>query len=586
MANVLKMATIESILALRAQRWSFRRISISLGVHRDTVARYVHLAESKPAKAPPGSITSNSAKAPAGAADAPVAPPPTSRSQCEPWREEILAKLSQGLSAERIRQDLSADPAFTASYYSVRRFVSRLSGSTPLPFRRMESAPGDESQADFGKGAPVITAEGKRKKTHLFRITLSHSRKGYSEATYRQTTDDFLRVLENAFWHFGGVPKVLTIDNLKAAVKHADWYDPELVPKVAAFARHYGVVILPTKPRMPRHKGKIERGIDYGQENGLKGHTFTSIEAQNDHLLHWETNVADTRIHGTTRRQVGKAFREVEQPALQPLPRERFVSFHEAQRIVNRDGHIEVAKAYYSVPPEYVGLKVWARWDARTVRVFTQRMEPITLHARHEQGRFSTHGAHIAREKISGLEQGAWALLNKVKRIGPRSHAWAQAMVTARGIEGTRLLMGLIALTKRHDSQELEKACEIALSHGAYQLRTIRQLLKRQEPKQESLPFLEEHPLIRPLEDYARVVAAAHERGAGRRDRGDGLGRHRSGVRVGMQQASPDGLNHQGSGASSTRPRSDYPSSGCSAAEPDSVSPDASSVIRVLFSSQ
>lgn len=406
------------------------------------------------------------------------------KSASAPWRELIEAKLAQGLSAQRIWQDLKSEVGFTAGLDSVKRFVRRLRRVKPLPFRRMEVAPGDEAQADFGTGAPIITGaltpRGKpqRKKTHLFRIVLSHSRKGYSESSYRQTTDEFLRVLENAFWHFGGVPKVLVIDNLKAAVKHADWFDPELVPKVAAFAAHYGLAILPTKPRMPRHKGKTERGVEYGQENALKGHAFESLEAQNEHLARWEANIADTRIHGTTKKQVGLAFREVERPALQPLPRERFSSFHEAQRIVSRDGHIEVAKAYYSVPPEYLGLKVWVRWDARTVRVFNLRMREIALHARHEQGRFSTHSAHIAREKISGLEQGATLLLAKVRKIGPHCHAWGQALVTARGIEGTRPLMGLISLTKKHDSTALEKACETALSHGNYRLRTIRELLK------------------------------------------------------------------------------------------------------------
>ena len=83
-------------------------------------------------------------------------------------------------------------------------------------------------------------------------------------------------------------------------------------------------MILPTKPYTPRHKGKVERGIDYVQENGLRGHRFKSLEEENVHLLEWEKTVADTRIHGTTRRQVGKTFQEVERAALHPLPRERF----------------------------------------------------------------------------------------------------------------------------------------------------------------------------------------------------------------------------------------------------------------------
>ncbi len=638
MANVLKMAMIQSILHLHSLRWSQRRIARELDIDRGTVGRYLsrHLRPPNAAISPTGSDAANTATfsgppAPGDGASghaagtdstsrANAAIPPTGdarpndlagpapegpaclsnrpsaagrKSACEPWRELIQAKLDQGLSAQRIWQDLSAEAAFTAGYDSVKRFVRRLTHTRPLPFRRLECAPGDEGQADFGQGAPVITPEGKRKKTHLFRIVLSHSRKAYSEATYRQTTDDFLRVLENAFWHFGGVPKVLVIDNLKAAVKHPDWYDPELVPKVAAFAAHYGVAILPTKPRMPRHKGKTERGVGYGQDNALKGHTFTSLEAQNDHLLRWETNIADQRIHGTTRQQVGKAFREVERPALQPLPRERFSSFHEAQRIVNRDGHIEVARAYYSVPPEYLGLTVWARWDARTVRVFSSRLQQIAMHARHEQGRFSTHTAHIAREKISGLEGGATRLLTKVSLIGPHTHAWAQAVVTTRGIEGTRPLMGLISLTKRHDSQALEKACEIALSHGAFRLRTLRELLKRSAAKQQPLPFLDEHPLIRPLDDYAGIVAAAQQRQADRRVRGEGFTRHgwteecsaQSAPRAHEKRPVDRAGDPQGA-AEIPPPRSGYPLLGCSSAEPNSVSPDSSSVVRDSFPSQ
>jgi transposase len=230
------------------------------------------------------------------------------------------------------------------SYDSVRRFLRRLGWTRPLPFRRLETAPGQEAQVDFGTGAPVIGADGKRRRTHVFRIVLSHSRKAYSEATYRQTTDDFLGALENAFWHFGGVPQTLVIDNLKAAVKHPDWFDPELVPKVASFAAHYGTVILPTKPYTPRHKGKVERGIDYVQENGLKGRTLASLEAQNEHLRDWEAHVADTRIHGTTRRHVGRVFAEVEKPALRPLPVERFANF------VNRRFKTSQASALQSRP--------------------------------------------------------------------------------------------------------------------------------------------------------------------------------------------------------------------------------------------
>src|SRR5262249_57183401 len=125
---------------------------------------------------------SNAAKAPIG--------DPASRSSCEPFRDLILAKLDQGLTGQRIYQDLVTDHCFSGKYHSVRRFVRRLGRGGALPFRRMECAPGAEAQVDFGTGAPIV-ADGKRRRTHVFRIVLSHSRKGYSEPVYRPTTDAF-----------------------------------------------------------------------------------------------------------------------------------------------------------------------------------------------------------------------------------------------------------------------------------------------------------------------------------------------------------------------------------------------------------
>ena len=124
----------------------------------------------------------------------------------------ILAKLEQGLSAQLIYRDLIADHDFTGEYPSVRRFIRRLGAGVVFPFRRMECAPGEEAQVDFGTGAPIVLPDGKRRRTHVFRIVLSHSRKAYSEAVYRQTTDSFLLCLENAFAHFGGVPRTLVPD--------------------------------------------------------------------------------------------------------------------------------------------------------------------------------------------------------------------------------------------------------------------------------------------------------------------------------------------------------------------------------------
>ena len=625
MANVLEMAIIQAIQQLHAAKWPQRRIARELGIDRGTVARYLKALRSdpKPAIPPTGSEGSKAATfqgAPAPAADPSAggddadpggvpkpAIPPTGKSgetdaasaasngtssaagrhsACEPFRDTILAKLDQGLSAQRIFQDLTTDHAAAVGYDSVKRFVRRLRLATPLPFRRMECAAGEEAQVDFGTGAPLIGPDGKRHKSYVFRIVLSHSRKGYSEATRRQTTEDFFRCLENAFAHFGGVPKTLVIDNLKAAVAHADWFDPLLTPKVQSFCEHYGTVILPTKPRTPRHKGKIESGVKYVKNNGLKGRVFADVEEQNRFLLDWEQNVADRRIHGTTKRQVAQVFEEAERPALLPLPCERFPCFQEARRKVNRDGHVEVAKAYYSVPPEYLGHELWVRWDPRLVRVFNHRWEQVAIHVRSEPGRFNTNHNHVPAEKISGLERGVGYLLGQVSGVGIQAHQWAQATVTVRGIQGTRVLQGLLALSKKHSSETLEKACETALSYGCFHLKAIRRLVDSQAAKQQPLPSLDEHPIIRPLDDYAAVVRQAIHRQDSRSSMSEGFFRHdrtkASGEAQQKSLATPSPAS-QGPGSENTvdllPSRPGYPSSGCSSAEPDSVSPDSSSVV-------
>jgi transposase len=550
MANLLKLAMVNAIVNLHRRGWSQRRIADELGIGRETVARYIRLAEEvpKPAIAPIGSGAEcegpKPAIAPIGSgaecegpkpAIAPIGSEDTEevagattarlglavgtegethgrRSNCAPWRTVIQEKRELGLSAQRIYQDLVAEHGFCGSYYSVRRLVRRLEPVHALPFRRLEREPGEEAQVDFGTGAPIIEPNGKRKKTYVFRIVLSFSRKAYSEVVYRQTTDDFLRCLESAFRHFGGAPRCLVLDNLRAAVSKPDWFDPEINPKVRSFGDYYGVAFWPTRPYTPRHKGKVEKGIDYVQENALKGRTFASLEEQNCFLSGWEATVADTRLHGTTRKQVSTLFTEVERPALLPLPAAPFPAFNEVRRSVHGDGHVEVARAYYSVPPEYLAREVWVRCDARIVRIFNLRMEQIIVHPRQEPGRFSTQPAHIASEKISGVERGSAWLLARVRRLGPHSVGWAEAMLQARGVEGVRVLQGLLSLAGKHPVAAIERACEIAASYGAYHLRTIRALIAREAPKQESMPFLSEHPMIRPLSDYSQFVHNAFQR--------------------------------------------------------------------------
>lgn len=509
--NQLQVNQQEAIVTLSTRGWSGRRIARELGLDRDTVAKYVRAAKAKPAS----EVTLGSASQAEG--ETGPAPPETrgsgeakpatvtlgsggGKSSCAAWQMHIEAGLVQRLSAKRIHQDLRAEHGFAGSYQAVKRFVRRLEAKLVIPFRRMECGPADEMQVDFGQGA-WVEDHGKRRRPHLFRAVLSYSRKAYSEVVWRQDTETFIRCLENALRFFGGAVRTIVIDNLKAGVIQADWYDPELNPKIRDFAAHYATVILPTKPAMPRHKGKIEAGINFAQENAVKGRSFASLGAQNIFLSEWETNVADTRIHGTIRQQVGPLFRTVEQPALLALPAGLFPCFKEGKRSVHLDGYVEFDKAYYSAPPEYVGREVWVRGESHLVRLFNLRMEPLGVHARAVVGRFATKDEHIHSQKRHVIERGADHLLERCRRVGPGTGAWAQAMYQHRGVEGLRVMQGLIHLAKKHPVADLERAAAATLARAVWRLRDISHALG--EPTNVvQVDFLETHPLIRNLDHY------------------------------------------------------------------------------------
>jgi len=511
-ANRLSMDKSLAIQNLRSAGYSERRIAQTLGVSRGAVRRHLAGQGSNSTKAQTGSAQTgseepNSTKAQTGceepAADQPVA----SASTCEPFRNIILEKLELGLHAKRIHQDLVSDHGFAGKYWAVYRFVAKLGQNADLPFRRIEVLPGEELQVDFGTGAKIRMPDGSHKRTHVFRAVLSYSRKGYTEAVFRQTTEDFIRVLENAFLHFGGVPERIVFDNAKCAVKQADWYDPELNPKIVDFCNHYGCALIPTRPRTPHHKGKVERGVDYVQENALRGREFDALAKQNDHLAHWEANVADTRIHGTTKKQVKALFESVEKSALARLPAERFPFYREGRRKVSRDGHIGVDRAYYSVPPEFLGRDVWVRHDSKLLRIFDSQMNLIATHVKAEPGRFSTAAEHIHSSKVSAIEKGIEYFLRKTRYLGHSASRWAEAVVASRGVEACRVLQGLLSLSGKYTSTQIDTACDKAWRSRSLNYRAVKKLLEATDAaSQQTMEFMDDHPIIREVSEYGDFV--------------------------------------------------------------------------------
>jgi len=517
MANQIKMAVRDSILTLYDRGMPQRRIARELGINRETVSRHIrgtHNRPPDPAISPIGNSTGDDSKPaimPAGTE--PVESPkpaivpigkPGRRSDCEPYRAVIDTGIEKGLSAQRLFQDLRVEHGFTGGYDSVKRYVRRLTAGQPERVYRMECEPGAEAQVDFGLGAPVLV-DGRKRRTWVFRIVLSHSRKAYSEAVRHQTTEEFIRCLENAFRYFGGVPRMLIIDNLRAAVKQAHWYEPELTPKMAEFCRHYGTVILPTRPYTPEHKGKVESSVKYVKNNALKARVFASLAEENQFLLRWEQSVADQRIHGTTRQHVGRCFEEREKPALCPLAPMLFPYFQEGLRSVHRDAFVEVQKAYYEVPEEYIGRQVWVRWDAHLVRISTLGFENILTHARIAPGQFQRRPGSLNYS----VERSAAYYLKKALNVGPKTGEWADRMLADRGPLGIGVLRGLLALTRYHRPARIEVVCAQALTLERFHLRDLKHLLSQPE-QQEQFTFMEQHPLIRDMAEYGAILDAIY----------------------------------------------------------------------------
>ena len=534
MPNFLKMELIKTICALRKQGWSKRRIARELKLDRQTVRKYLRAADAaSPAlpipEKPSGLELENHPLSTSGdggysqenhplstlgelVIHPTLAQPSNSSgrpSKCAGHLQIIQAKLELGLSAQRIYQDLVAEVQFSGSYQAVKRCVQKLQIRSPVAVQRIEVQAGEEVQVDFGTGAPILQPDGTRRKTYVFRMVLSHSRKAYSEAVLRQDTETFIRCLENGFRQLGGVSKTLNLDNLKAAVIRADWCDPELNPKLDSFCRHYGTALLPCLPRHPEHKGKTESSIKYVKSNALKGRTFPTLAAENLFLADWERSVADQRIHGTTRKQVAALFSE-EKKALLPLPPDLFPCFSEAERIVHRDAYVEVAKAYYHVPAEYIRRTVWARWDSRVVRIFNQRWEQIQIHTRLQPGQYT---------EVKGLGGGAGSLeqniaywLQRAGELGQPCAQWAQGLVEHKGPIAIRSLMALVALAQQHSFKALNHVCACALSRGLWRLRDLRQLLAQPQPSiQTHFAFASQHPLIRNLAEYGVFIQTQNQ---------------------------------------------------------------------------
>ena len=495
MGNYLKMADVQRIQALLGLGWSYRRIEKETGVRRETVARYDPRRTAKPAN-PTAGFEPKAAN---------LTPGPLSAA--EAYRSEIESALGKGLTAQRVWQDLRDQYGFSGSYSSVKRFVRRLKRVRPGVAGVLEHPPGKEAQVDYFQGPPTLDSHtGRWRRPWIFRMALSCSRHGYEEAMWEQDQVHFMRAHEHAFEDFGGVPETVRHDNLKAAVVRACLYDPDVSEIYSAFARHWGFVPLPSRPRHPQENGIVERSGGYVKSNALKGTRFNSLDELNAHLVRWNRTVARVRIHGTTRKQVYAHFLEIESPQLQQLPESRFSLFRMGTRSVHPDGHIELQGAFYSVPHTLVGTQVRVQWDERLLRIYAGG-RCVAVHSRTAPGVYATRDEHRPAHMPARQEAYLANLLARAEHIGPDALAWAKATYQERGVRAYRLLQGLIALTRKYQKEHVDWACRVSLERGVFRYHILRRLAEQATNRTTPVsPLMQSHELIRDLSEYALEV--------------------------------------------------------------------------------
>lgn len=405
--------------------------------------------------------------------------------QLDAHKDLIKEYLGAELSATLIHQKLKSKHGIDVSYSTVRRCVSEMKHREV--FVPLHSSPGEEGQVDFGYLGRFTLEDGTTVKVWVFCMVLSHSRYAYYEAVTDQTVATFIRCHIHAFEFFGGVPRTVLLDNLKAGVIQPDFYEPLLQEQYSEFLMHYGSAGRPCQVRKPEHKGKVESGVKYVKNNFLKGLEHRSFRRLVTDLKAWNTGVCNQRLHGTTRKVPAQVFQQIEKAALLPLPAHRYEIYHWEERKVNRLGHIVFQGSYYSVPYTLAGLTLRIKSNGSILKIYYER-EEVALHTpAREKGRYITRNEHLPphkqakspeyyREKLSAIGPSAMELM-EVFRL--QNHHWKDKV------------RGVLQLKRYYSNALIDLACRRALDHGCCSYQTVKNICERglvQEPPPGGLP--------------------------------------------------------------------------------------------------
>lgn len=239
-------------------------------------------------------------------------------SQLDPFKPIIAERLGTypELSAIRLFDEVRA-AGYPGGITQLRDYVARVRPRPePAPVVRFETPPGHQGQVDF---AEVRFPWGKR---YVLLVVLGYSRLLWIKFYPQQTLATVLAGLEAAFGYFGGVPRELLFDQMKAVItadRRAEGGKLLENPEFLRFARHWGFRIRACRPYRAQTKGKVERPIRYVRGNFLYGREFLGDADLDAQRGSWLDGTANVRVHRTLHAVPRTRFETEERAGLQPL---------------------------------------------------------------------------------------------------------------------------------------------------------------------------------------------------------------------------------------------------------------------------
>lgn len=480
----INVIDIREMIRMMRAGMSNNEIVRQQGVNWRTVARYRTWAKGKgwlegDGELPAADVIDQAARDEYGAQ------PKQNHSTAEPFDGLIRAMRGQGMEVTAIYQRLHDDYRFAGQYSAVWRYVRKIEtaevGEADVTVR-VETAPGEEAQVDFGYvGLMYDPARQKLRKGWSFVMTLSWSRHQYVEFVFDQRVETWLSCHAHAFGAFGGVPRRVKLDNLKAAIVKASVDDPQVQRAYREMAEYYGFLISPCRVRKPQHKGKVENGVHYLQRNFMAGRDYRNsvqhLQHANRDVREWVATTAGQRIHGTTRQKPLERFEQVERAALLPLPEHPYEPSRWTQLKLHRDCYVTFEKAYYSGPYRYAGQWLDVRVTAKTVQLYAEYTLIATHSRAHEPGQRHTNLAHLPPNKAQGL-QPATTCRERAAAVGPYTAQAIDLLLSDPVIDRHSSAHRLVSLADKHSKAVLERACQEAFERGDPSPLTIRNMIK------------------------------------------------------------------------------------------------------------